>query len=162
MCAGQALVQFAADASNSQVEFALKFFVRADAFRQEAVHYRDASSPFRKLLPPCRSIVANHDELFVDGHGRAMPPCIVVERGESLDMWMQRSKQGIDPFTCMQVQTRRPTVSLHHFLNNQPILLRGPMPCSSSKPRCCGRCIPQPSMVSCPVHACIFEYIALC
>lgn len=115
--AGQALVQFAVDAANTQMEFALKFFVRGDAFQQEAVHYQDVSSPFRTLLPPCRSIVANSDGLFVDGFGRAMPPCIVVERGESLDMWMQRSKQGIDPFTCMQVLVTCWIISIHPYVH---------------------------------------------
>ena len=97
------MVQFATERGNSEVEFAIKLFVRMETFQQEAALYEDASRPFRKLLPACRSIVANDDGLFVDGHGCPMPPCIVVERGESLDLWAQRSTQGIDPFTCMQV-----------------------------------------------------------
>ena len=32
-----------------------------------------------------------------------MPPCIVMERGESLDMWARRNNRDMDQFTCMQV-----------------------------------------------------------
>ena len=101
--AGQGVVQFATEKGNSELEFAIKLFVHTEAFCKEAALYQDTSSPFHKLLPSCRSIVANEDGLFVDGRGCPMPPCIVVERGESLDLWAQRSTQGIDPFTCMQV-----------------------------------------------------------
>ena len=46
----------------------------------------------------------NADGKFVDGNGRPMPPCIVMEKGESLDMWVQRNKRAMDVFTCMQVR----------------------------------------------------------
>jgi hypothetical protein len=37
-------------------------------------------------------IEANLDKKLVDKHGNALPPCIVMERGEPLDVWAARSK----------------------------------------------------------------------
>ena len=53
---------------------------------------------------------------FVDGNGMPMPPCIVMEKGESLDRWVRRNHRDMDQFTCMQVRTL-PTFSPH-----QPLL----------------------------------------
>jgi hypothetical protein len=39
-----------------------------------------------------RNIVPNDDEGFVDASGYPLPPCIVMERGESLDVWAARAK----------------------------------------------------------------------
>ena len=35
---------------------------------------------------------ANTDGHFVDPSGHPMPPCIVTERGESLDIWAERAR----------------------------------------------------------------------
>ena len=32
-----------------------------------------------------------------------MPPCIVMEKGESLDVWARRGESGIDMVTGLQV-----------------------------------------------------------
>lgn len=39
-----------------------------------------------------RDIVDNKDKRVVDPYGHPLPPCIVMERGESLDMWSARAK----------------------------------------------------------------------
>lgn len=39
-----------------------------------------------------RAIVDNKDGSVVDPQGYPLPPCIVMERGESLDMWSERAK----------------------------------------------------------------------
>ena len=41
----------------------------------------------------------------VDRNGRPLPPCIVMEKGESLDKWVQRNNRDMDQFTCMQVRS---------------------------------------------------------
>ena len=41
-----------------------------------------------------------------DRHGRLLPLCIVMEKGEYLDKWVQRNNCGMDQFTCMQVCAR--------------------------------------------------------
>jgi hypothetical protein len=39
-----------------------------------------------------RAIVDNTDDSVVDPSGHPLPPCIVMERGESLDLWSERAK----------------------------------------------------------------------
>ena len=38
------------------------------------------------------AIEANEDGIHVDGDGKPLPPCIVMERGESLDIWAMRAQ----------------------------------------------------------------------
>lgn len=38
-----------------------------------------------------RSIVDNENGEVVDPDGHPLPPCIVMERGESLDLWSRRN-----------------------------------------------------------------------
>lgn len=99
-------MQFATHAL-SKVEYAIKFFVSNDAFLDEYAQYRDSASPLRAFLPRARDIVPNDDGAFVDARGHSLPPCIVMEKGESLDRWVQRNRRVMDPFTCMQVRRLR-------------------------------------------------------
>jgi hypothetical protein len=39
-----------------------------------------------------RNVEPNADNQIVDAHGHALPPCIVMERGEPLDAWAARAK----------------------------------------------------------------------
>jgi hypothetical protein len=39
-----------------------------------------------------RNVIDNADGSLVDPAGYPLPPCIVMERGESLDLWSQRAK----------------------------------------------------------------------
>ena len=41
---------------------------------------------------------------MLDCNRRPLPPCIVMEKGESLDKWVQRNNRDMDQFTCMQVR----------------------------------------------------------
>ena len=38
-----------------------------------------------------RNVVGNENEELVDPGGHPLPPCIVMERGESLDLWSDRN-----------------------------------------------------------------------
>jgi hypothetical protein len=40
---------------------------------------------------------------LVDPRGKSMPPCIVMERGESLQEWASRAEP--DPFTALSVRS---------------------------------------------------------
>jgi UDP-N-acetyl-D-mannosaminuronic acid transferase (WecB/TagA/CpsF family) len=104
--AGQAVIQFAVEKLNG-LEYAVKFFISRNAFLSEAAQYTDAQSPLRQFLPKVRNggILSNDDGSFLDGNGRPMPPCIVMEKGESLDVWVQRNKRVMDQFTAMQVRS---------------------------------------------------------
>ena len=101
--AGQAVIQFAAD-KETREEYAIKVFLSRRAFEDEAALYEDKSNPLGQFLPQVRDIVDNRDGRFTDASGHAMPPCIVMEKGESLDMWMLRSTNvGVDMVTGLQV-----------------------------------------------------------
>jgi hypothetical protein len=39
-----------------------------------------------------RNIESNSDKKLVDAHGHPLPPCIVMERGEPLDLWAARAQ----------------------------------------------------------------------
>lgn len=97
------MVQFATDKHRKE-EVAIKFFLSRAAFTTESKLYT-ADSPLRQFLPEIRGIIGNADGEVVDGNGRALPPCIVMEKGESLDRWSMRNRRGMDQFTCMQVGT---------------------------------------------------------
>jgi hypothetical protein len=48
-------------------------------------------------------IVNSGEAGLVDVEGNAMPPCIVMEKGESLDMWAASTGDGLDMVTGLQV-----------------------------------------------------------
>jgi hypothetical protein len=101
-CAGQAVVQFARN-EVSELEYAIKFFLSVAAFNDESEQYTNKDNPLISFLPRLHALVDNRDGQFKDAFGHMMPPCIVMERGESLDMWVRRNKRKMDMFTCMQV-----------------------------------------------------------
>jgi hypothetical protein len=97
------VVQFAYH-SVSRAEYAIKFFVSTAAFKGESNQYMNKDSPLVQFLPKMHAVVDNSNGDFQDAFGRSMPPCIVMEKGESLDKWVLRNKRAMDMFTCMQVQ----------------------------------------------------------
>ena len=107
--AGQAVIQFARDRNNDRV-YAIKFFLSHSAFAAEAALYTDRHSPLGPFLPQLRNIVGapGHEPPIFDAHGHPLPPCIVMEKGESLDVWMQRNRGGVDMITGLQVRQLPP------------------------------------------------------
>jgi hypothetical protein len=101
-CADQVVVQFACH-EVSELEYAIKFFLSMAAFKDESEQYTNKDNPLIDFPPRLHALVDNSDGHFKDAFGHAMPPCIVMERGESLDKWVQRNKRKMDMFTCMQV-----------------------------------------------------------
>jgi hypothetical protein len=96
---GQGVVQFATGAQDG-AEYAVKFFLQHDAFDQE---YRLYSNPaLRDMMPAVRYLEGNADGAHRSRNGWPFPPCIVIERGESLDMWHKRIKPDFS--TIMQVR----------------------------------------------------------
>ena len=53
-----------------------------------------------------RNVVDNEDGELVDPGGHPLPPCIVMERGESLDLWSDRNAP--DRAQAFTVRLRRP------------------------------------------------------
>lgn len=114
MCAGQAIVQFAADVS-TEAEYAIKFFATREAFADEAALYRDdVDNALGSMLPVVRDIVDNHDGRYTDAVGEPLPPCIVMEKGEALNIWSRRNKWGLDHMTALQVSTLSTAEPLQH------------------------------------------------
>jgi len=103
-CAGQAVIQFAKD-RRSGLLYALKFFLSNTAFGDEVKLYTDQGNPLGHFLPQLRNVVGavGHGAPVVDAHGQPLPPCIVMEKGESLDVWMKRNRDGMDMVTGLQV-----------------------------------------------------------
>lgn len=97
--AGQAVVAFARS-TRDQGLYALKFFVMPQDFASEVDVY--SNSPLGKLLPRLEGIIDNKDGKVVDPAGNKMPPCIIMERGESLDEWSRRRKP--DMWAAMPVR----------------------------------------------------------
>jgi hypothetical protein len=102
LSAGQAVVQFAKHCIND-LEYAIKFFLSHSAFQDEANLLMNDGNPLGQFLPEVRDIVSNEDGRFVDAFGAPMPPCISMEKGESLDMWSSRNGNGMDMITGLQV-----------------------------------------------------------
>lgn len=103
MHAGQAVVQIVEE-RNSRQDFAIKLFLSQVAFEQEKRLYVDPTLPLGGFLPKLRMIVESPGGGLVDAAGHPMPPCIVMEKGEPLDMWMKRGESSIDMVTGVQVR----------------------------------------------------------
>jgi hypothetical protein len=99
---GQGLVQFAR-LPDTPGEFAIKFYTHRAAFERESGLYRVEA--LRSMMPATHEILPNDGRdgqpIEVSPTGFAWPPCIVVERGESLDEWARRETP--DFITIMQV-----------------------------------------------------------
>jgi hypothetical protein len=52
---------------------------------------------------------------FRDTQGRVMAPCIVMEKGEALDVWIQKSGEKMDMFTGLQARPVLFDASALHF-----------------------------------------------
>ena len=102
--AGQAVVQIVEDRS-SRLQYAVKFFLSTDAFLQEKGMYLAPNQPLGAFLPQLHTIIepSSAEGPILDSAGNALPPCIVMEKGEALDLWTKSSGEGLDMVTGLQV-----------------------------------------------------------
>jgi hypothetical protein len=96
---GQGVVQFVRELGSGE-EFAIKFFTYEPAFEAERALYED--SELRPMMPATREIISNKDGCNAIS-GYTFPPCIVQERGESLEAWAQHEEA--DFVTILQVRS---------------------------------------------------------
>jgi serine/threonine protein kinase len=96
---GQGVVQFARDITKPTSEFAIKFYTQFDAFARERDLYMEPQ--LREMMPATHEIIGNEDGAIRMPDGYVLPPSIVIEKGESLDVWSRREKH--DFITVMQV-----------------------------------------------------------
>lgn len=81
-------------------DYAIKFFTVREAFEREDALYSNAV--LRDMMPAVKFIEANADGAVCSASGWPFPPCIAIERGESLDKWAERLKPDFP--TILQVR----------------------------------------------------------
>ena len=100
LCAGQGVVQFARDVRDER-EYAIKLFVSRKAFDSETALYGD--EVLRELLPKIEVMTDNERSVEGDAHNIALPPFIVMEKGEALDEWSRRAKPDMFQSVAVRV-----------------------------------------------------------
>ena len=86
------MVQFA-QGINSNRAYSIKFCVIPSVFNVERLLYADPA--MKESLPTVADMCPNEGGAVVDARGHPLPPCIVMERGESLDEWAIRCEPEI-------------------------------------------------------------------
>jgi hypothetical protein len=81
------------------LDYAIKFFTVREAFEREDALY--SNTVIRDMMPAVKHIEANSNGEIRSSSGWPFPPCIVIERGESLDKWAERLKPDFP--TTLQV-----------------------------------------------------------
>eukprot|EP00892_Ulva_mutabilis_P012074 jgi/Ulvmu1/9239/UM005_0339.1 len=90
----QGVVIFAVGTEDKHA-YAIKFFVARSAFCAERQLYESAT--LGPLMPRVHDIYDPEEtpERLLDRSGQSLPPCIAMERGESLTHWSRRAKPDI-------------------------------------------------------------------
>ena len=70
LVAGQGVVQFATLTSNSNLKYAIKFFLSKAEFDSESMYY--CAEQYRNILPPPDNLESNEDGRHVDHTGRCV------------------------------------------------------------------------------------------
>lgn len=83
---GQGVVQFMRSALSGEA-VAVKFFLSRSVFDQETVMYNN--EVLKSMMPTTREVVPNSDGACMSSRGYQWPPCIILEKGESLQEWAQ-------------------------------------------------------------------------
>jgi hypothetical protein len=109
LCAGQAIVQMV-EHCRTHVQYAMKCFLSNSAFLQEKNLYLHPEGPLGHCLPQLHCIVEETSGTLVDGRGNALPSCIIMEKGEALQLWTN-SGDAMDMITSLQA--RSPSLQLN-------------------------------------------------
>ena len=105
--AGHSTVQIA-EHTTTHVTYAMKFFLCPAAFQRAKTLYTDSSKPLGHFLP---AMARMHEVGELTGvHGDALPACIIMQPGESLDLYMRHKGHKLDLITCLKV---RPAASYY-------------------------------------------------
>lgn len=79
------MVQFAIGRHNGlPVPSAIKCFARRADYDEEVRIYEQCASELQDFMPKVLRFLPNDDGRIKDPFGNAMPPCIVLEKGECL------------------------------------------------------------------------------
>jgi hypothetical protein len=102
MHAGQAVVQMVED-GRTRLQYAMKFYLSHADFLQEKELYINPGQPLGRFLPQLHSIIEEKSGALKDRFGNALPSCIVMEKGDALDLWVKSTGEGMDMVTGLQV-----------------------------------------------------------
>lgn len=124
------MVQFAV-CMNTNQRYAVKFFLDRNAFNTESALYRAFNPALRtspdvdvaarrvcmfheahapagttvNFLPKIAAMLDGSEDELLDAKGNSLPPCIVMERGENLQEWAERTEP--DLYKVFSVRTCR-------------------------------------------------------
>ena len=98
---GQGVVQFMRSARTEEA-VAVKFFLSRKAFDAERELYK--VDVLRSMMPAIRLELSNADGAERNSRGYPWPPCIVIEKGESLQEWKAKTNPAFS--TIVDVRTR--------------------------------------------------------
>jgi hypothetical protein len=90
--------------------YAIKFFTKRAGFQRERRLYDKPT--LRSMMPAVIEVVSNADNRYATADGFVFPPCLVVERGESLDEWARRIEPGFLTILSVWLYFLLPVVSL--------------------------------------------------
>ena len=82
---------------------ACRFYTHQPAFERERELYE--ATELKSMMPATHAIVDNADGSVRASSGYVFPPCIIIERGESLEQWARREADR-DFVTTLQVRVR--------------------------------------------------------
>ena len=102
---GQGVVQFMRN-TRSEVFVAVKFFLSRSAYDTEMQLYK--VDVLRSMMPAIRMELKNSDNQERNSRGYPWPPCLVLEKGESLQEWKARTQPALS--TILDVR-----LVPHHF-----------------------------------------------
>jgi hypothetical protein len=71
----------------------------------------DPNQPLGRFLPQMQLVAVGEECGLRDSAGKILPPCIVMEKGEALDVWVDNSGEEMDVFTGLQVCPKPPNKS---------------------------------------------------
>eukprot|EP00892_Ulva_mutabilis_P004406 jgi/Ulvmu1/2337/UM013_0185.1 len=86
------VVQYARSTEDDE-DYAFKFFISREKFEAERTVF--AHWILGAMLPRLEGLYDNRDAALQDPRGHALPPCVIMERGESLAEWFQRRKPDL-------------------------------------------------------------------
>lgn len=116
--AGQSVVQFAEDIDTGR-PYAIKFFLSAEGFTNEASLVRGGNPEVNKflqsaVLPMPRDVVDQTDSqhALLDPHGNKLPSCIVTERGLTLQKVFDSLLAGHQTHANVTLGVRKPLAQL--------------------------------------------------
>ena len=107
---GQGVVQFMRS-TRSDDAVAVKFFLSETAFAAELELY--GVGVLRGMMPAVRLKVGNGDEAERNSRGYPWPPCIVLEKGESLQEWKARTQPAFSTILDVRSFEQHASVLMH-------------------------------------------------